>query len=321
MSDMQEVPAPAENPENQENSAAVLSNQGEGLQGKKGEVFESSDGQSYSIGEVPQAYLFDPQGALPLNSEKMVGQENLLEKLSAEVAELIQEEVNQIQKAQKRISLWEDRIEKNKAIVQRNQAQVKKNLVEINYDKRNRDYWWNRAEQVILDFSHAEAGAREEDWSWLIKKYGLKNPDTSPVDQRGPCVEEICQGAANNLSAEYKIAGDKYEQEKRDKEAENRSLIQENGRLLTTNDQLQEQISTLYSLEIEPLQDGVLLMKELGVKLKALAQEGNEATFGDLRSWAEGCLDEFLRANPKVRQSVVIDFRRLASIPLPAKNS
>ena len=52
------------------------------------------------------------------------------------------------------------------------------------YDKKNRDYWLCRAEQVIVDYSYAEAANRPEDWAWLIKKYGLKNADGSPIDPR-----------------------------------------------------------------------------------------------------------------------------------------
>lgn len=281
----------------------------------------SLDGQSYFLGEVPQSFLADPQAFLPLNSDKLVGSINMIEKILAEMGMLIEEEVSQIQKNQKRINLWEDRIEKNKAIIQKNEIQVKQNLVDISYDKKNRDYWWSRAEQVILDLEHATVSAREADWFWLIKKYGLKNPDGSQIHQRDQCVEELCDGAANNLAGEYKMAGDKYEQAKKDKEIENSRMIRDNGKLRTTNDQLQDFISTIYANEIEPLQDGVLLYKEFGVRLKALGQEGNKATYGHLRQWAEAFLDEFLKTNPRVSQQVVTEFRRLASIPLPAKNS
>ena len=98
-------------------------------------------------------------------------------------------------------------------------------------------------------------------------------------------------------------------------------MIHENGRLLTGNDQLQGFIASCYSNEIEPLQDGVLLFKELNVKLKSLSQSGEKVTYGDLRSWAESFLDEFLKTNPRVSQAIVTEFRRLTSIPLPAKNS
>jgi hypothetical protein len=312
------------NQENRFDSMAVLpANEGKKIEGNTEikDIDESLDGQSYFLGEVPQSYLADPQAFLPLNSDKMIGVVNVVEKILSEVGLLIQEEVNQIQKAQKKINLWEDRIEKNKTLVQKHLTQVKQNLVDISYDKKNRDYWWSRAEQVMLDYNHAEAAGREGEWSWLIKKYGLKNPDGTQIDQKSHCVEELCNGASSNLSSEYKISGNKYEQSKKDKEADNTNMIRENGRLLTTNDQLQGYISNVYSTEIEPLQDGVLLYKELGVKLKALGQEGNKSTYGDLRSWAESFLDEFLKANPRVPQHVVTEFRRLASIPLPAKNS
>ena len=285
------------------------------------DIDESLDGQSYFLGEVPQSFLADPSAFLALNSDKLIGAVDMVEKLLSDVGIFIQEEVNLIQKSQKKINMWEDRIEKNKAVVQKHLTQVKQNLVDISYDKKNRDYWFSRAEQVVLDYEHAEAAGREGDWSWIIKKYGLKNPDGTQIDQKGNCVEELCNGAASNLSNEYKVAGSKYEQAKKDKEAENTRMIRENGRLLTTNEELQAYISNVYANEIEPLQDGVLLYKELGVKLKALGQEGNKATYGDLRSWAEIFMDEFLKANPRVPQHVVTEFRKLTSIPLPAKNS
>lgn len=318
MSDTQDFSAPiAEN----QDSMAVLPQESKATDAKIHAIEESLDGQTYFLGEVPQHFLTDPQAFLPLNSDKLIGSTNMVETLLSEVGLLIQEEVNQIQKAQKKINLWEDRIEKNKSLIQKNLAKVKQNITDIHYDIKNRDYWYSRADQVSVDYQHAEAGGREENWAWLIKKYGLKNPDSTPIDSKNNCVEELCNGAASNLSTEYKIPGSKYEQAKKDKEAENAQLIRENGRLLASNDQLQNYISAVYSNEIEPLQDGVLLYKELGVKVKAMGADGNQATYGQLRSWAESFLDEFLKANSRVPQHVVTQFRRLASIPLPARNS
>lgn len=285
------------------------------------DIAESLDGQTYFLGEVPQSFLSDPQAFLPLNSDKLIGSVDMIDKLLSEMNEIIQEEVSQIQRHQKKINSWEERIEKNKALIQKNQNQIKQNLVDISYDKKNRDYWLSRAEQVILDYEHASAANRENEWAWLVKKYGFKNPDGSFVDYKNSCIEEICEGAANNLASEYKVAGNRYEMSKKDKEVQNTRMIHENGALLTTNEQLQSYISTLYTNEIEPLQDGVLLMKELGVKFTSLSQDPAKATYGALRSWAESFLDEFLKTNPKVLQSVVTEFRRLSSIPLPAKNS
>lgn len=277
------------------------------------------DEQSYLIGEVPQTHLVDPQGFLPLNSDKLIGSTNVLEILLHEVNGLIQEEVNKIQILQKKISFWEERIEKNKAMISANQNHIKQNVVDIGLDKKNRDYWWVRAEQVSVDYSNAESASRIEDWSWLVKKYGLKNPDGTQIDADHPAIEELCNGGTNNLAGEYKIAGNKYEQARKDREAENNRLIRENSRFLGSTETLQSYISSTYSNEIEPLQDGVLLLKEFGVKLKALTQD-NKASFGDLRGWAEPFLNDFIKGNPRVPQAVVTDFRKLASIPLPAEN-
>ena len=105
------------------------------------------------------------------------------------------------------------------------------------------------------------------------------------------------------------------------KEEENLELLREKGRFFSTNEQLHEYIGQAYLNEIEPLQDGILLYKELGIKLKVLKVEEQKATYCDLRSWAEPFLDTFLKVNSRVPQHVVTAFRRLSSIPLPPKNS
>lgn len=282
------------------------------------EIEGSLDGQSYFLGEVPQQFMVDPQAFLPLNSDRLIGSSNMLEKIVGDVAALIQEEVAQIQKLQKKITFWEDKIEKNKAVIHKNLAQIKQNTTDIVYDKKNRDYWWGRAEMVSLDYQHAEAASRLGDWNWLIKKWGLKNADGTVLDAANVSVEELCNGAATNLAGEYRSAGNKYEQAKKDKEAATNRLIRENSSLLSSNETLQNYISATYVNEIEPYQDGVLLLKEFSVKLKVFGQEGNKVTYGELRSWAEPFLNDFLKSNPKIHLSVVTEFRKLTSIPLPA---
>lgn len=278
---------------------------------------ENMDGQSYFLGEVPQAHLVDPNAFLPLNSDKLLGNVNAIEKLLEESTVLIQDEVNLIQKHQKKINFWEDRIEKNKALIQKNLNQMKQNSTDVVYDKKNRDYWLGRAEEVELDYSHAEVSGRQQDWAWLIKKYGLKNADGTEIDSKNSCVEELCNGEANNLAAEYRATGNRYEQMRKEKENENSRMVRENSKLKNSNEMLQNYIASTYANEIEPLQDGVLLFKELSVKLKSLSVETN-CTYGDMRSWAEAFLNEFIKANPRVPMSVVTDFRKLTSIPLPA---
>ena len=201
-----------------ESMAVLPANQEPKIEGNTGikDIDESLDGQSYFLGEVPQSYLADPQAFLPLNSDKLIGSVNMIEQLLADVGMKIQDEASQIQKAQEKIALWEDRVEKNKAIVAKNLTQIKQNLVDITYDKKNRDYWWSRSEQVTLDYEHAAAAGREVDWLWMVKKYGLKNPDGSSIDARANCVEELCNGAASNLSTEYRLAGNKYEADKKE---------------------------------------------------------------------------------------------------------
>ncbi len=321
MSEMQEF-SDFRNEENgaQENRdpTAVLAQDGKAV-ATSPSVYEmegSIDGQSYTLGEVPQSYLVDPKVCLPLNSDHL----NVLENLTVEVNQLIQQEVEKIQVLQKKISFWEDRIEKNKGQINSNMGKIKQNVIDISYDKKNRDYWWVRSEAVMVDYSNAEAANRCEDWEWLIKKYGLKCAGGGQILPDDSAVEELCNGEASNLAGEYKYTGNKYEQARKDREAENNRLIRENSRMKASTETLQSYISTTYSKDIEPLQDGVLLLKELGVKFKALGQDSAKISYGDLRAWAEPFLDEFLRSNPRVPQAVVTDFRKLASIPLPAEN-
>ena len=106
----------------------------------------------------------------------------------------------------------------------------------------------------------------------------------------------------------------------KDKEQDNGRLIRENSKLLGMNETLQGYIASAYSNEMEPLQDGVLLLKELGVKLKGLSQD-ERSNYGELRVWAEGFLSEFLKSNPRVLLHIATNFRAIASIPLPTVNS
>jgi hypothetical protein len=281
---------------------------------------QSLDGQTYLLGEVPQAHLLDPQAFLPLNSDKLVGSIDMIEQILREVGGLIESQVSRIEKLQKKITFWEDQIEKNKAVIQSNLSQVKQNDIDITYDKKNRDYWIGRAEQVEHDYRNAEASNQPTNWAWLVKKYGLKNANGAEIDFQSHCVGELCDGEVKNLSAEYRMSGNKYDQDKKNREVENTRLIRENGKLMANNDVLKSYMAKSYSDEIEPIQDGVLLFKELGVKAKALAQDGKRATYGELRDWAEPFLNDFIQLNPRISQEIVTDFRRLASIPLPARN-
>lgn len=279
-------------------------------------IDESIDSQSYFLGEVPQTNQVDPSAFLPLNSDRLVGSVDMVEKLLFEVGLLIEGEVASIQKHQKRITFWEDRCEKNKATIRKNEQKIKQNNTDALYDKKNRDYWFSRCEDVEIDYSHAEVSGRVQDWQWLIKKYGLKNADGTEINSRNVCVEELCNGETKNLSAEYRGTGNKYENARKEKETENNRFVRENAKLLNTNDTLQGYISSTYTNNIEPLQDGILLLKELGVKLKALGQ-GENVTFGNLRAWAEPFMNDFIKANPRVPQEMVTSFRKLTSIPLP----
>jgi hypothetical protein len=193
---------------------------------------------------------------------------------------------------------------------------IDQNNLEIEYDKKNRDYWLSRAERVSTDYQSAAAGNRLNQWTWLIKKYGLKNADGSQINPANSAVDELANGESNNLIGQYTNAGNKYEMAKKDKEAINLRLIRENSNLLQMNETLQSYVSGCYQNEIEPLQDGVLMLKELSLKLKTLSQEEN-ATFGALRNWGDSYLNQFLLSNPRVHQNLVTEFRKLTSIPLP----
>ncbi|MCC6128051.1 MAG: hypothetical protein IT584_02495, partial [Chlamydiae bacterium] len=178
------------------------------------DVAMALDHQSYPLGEVPQEFMMDPQGFLPLNSDRLIGTINMIEKLSAEANALIQGEIDQIQKLHKKITFWEDKIEKNKIVIEKNRTRIQQNTVDIVYDRKNRDYWWSRSELVSLDYKNAEAASRTEAWGWLIKKWGLKNADGVAIDAANDSVEELCNGEATNLSSEYRSVGNRYEHAK-----------------------------------------------------------------------------------------------------------
>ena len=282
--------------------------------------FQSLDGQTYTLGEVPQGHLMDPKAFLPLNSDKLIGSSDMIETIIKEAAVLIEAQADRIEKIQKKIGFWEDQIEKNKIVLQKNLNAVKQNNVDIAYDKKNRDYWVARAEQVELDYHNAEASNHTTDWAWLIKKYGLKNSSGMEIDCKNPCVDELCNGEINNLTAEYRLSGGKYDQDRKTRETENTRFLRENGKLMKNNEVLRTYISNAYNEEMEPIQDGILLLKELGARVKFLSQDSRKASYGDLRDWAEPFLDEFIQSNPRVFHEIVSDFRRLASIPLPPRN-
>lgn len=276
--------------------------------------------RSYSIGEVPQSFLLDPEVDIPLNSDLLNRPEGNVQNMMDDLTHFVQEEVALIQKHQKSVDYWEERIEKNRALTKRNYERAKKNNESIAYDKRNRDYWWTRSEQVELDYQNAEVASRADEWLWLIRKYGLKNPDGSSIDSKTPCVEELCNGGCKNLSVRYRSQGDHYEELKKERERENTQMARENAKYKSTNEILQRYVSSTYENDIDPLQTGILLLKELNSKLKSFATQDTNASYGDLREWAELYLNEFLRDHPGVKQSVVTDYRKIGSIPLPPEN-
>ena len=94
------------------------------------------------------------------------------------------------------------------------------------------------------------------------------------------------------------MPSDKYEQDRHDREMENHRLIHENSHLKGMNDTLKGYISATYTKEIEPLQEGVILLKELSAKLQSLSQD-IKTTFGDLRAWAEPFINEFIKTNTR----------------------
>jgi len=283
-----------------------------------GESERLNDSREF-MDEIPQLFLVDPEGFLPLNSDRLIAATNVIEDTTQTVDLLIQEEVSRIQILQKKINFWEERIERHKSIIGSNQNKIKENVFNICGDKKNRDYWLGRAENVLLDYAHASSSNRVEDWAWLIKKYGLKNADGSEIDPENSAIDELANGEANNLAGSYKNAGNRYEEAKLEKERESNSLIKENSRMKRSNEQLHTYILETYANEVEPLQDGVLLLKEFKVKLKALEKE-THPTYGHMRSWAEVFLDEFIKTNSRISQHIVTEFRKLASIPLPAEN-
>lgn len=276
------------------------------------------DGKSYAVGEVPQSFLFDPEQFLPLNSETLAKKARL-ERSIEEIEQITRDEIASIHKYQRSIDEWEKTIDKNKGSIERNKTIIRQNNTDILYDEKNRDYWWRRAENVISDFGIASASNHQDTWAWFIKKHGMKNPDGTGIDHTGDCVEELCNGSANNLAGKYKVAGNKYDMSKNHREKENFRLISENSHYKKTLETLQNYVQATYQNQIEPLQDGVLLLKELIAKLRGYLSQP-DATYGDLREWAERFLNEYLIENPLTPQHAITDFRKWASIPLPSEN-
>ncbi len=269
-----------------------------------------------SDSKIPEIYRLDPEVTLPLNSEPIKDIPVLMEEVNA----LLQQESVNMQKLQQSIDRWEAEVKQNRVIIDKNKEIIRKNTQEILASIKNRDYWYARSEQVFLDYSNAAASGRVEDWTWLIKKYGLKNTDGTLIHPEDPSTSELCKETAHLLAEEYKMAGHRYDKIKKDKEGENHLLIRESSHSKTTVEALQKFIRTTYEKNIEPIQDGIHLLKELNVKLKNLsASEGS--VYAELRSWAEEFLNDYLKENIHISQMVIGDFRRITSIPLPTINS
>lgn len=299
---------------------STLSSYQDLLKGAKDEVkglihFESIDHKSYSINEVPQTHLLDPEGVLPLNSDLLVTTE-----MEFSVTKLSKEDLIQIKKQQTIIDSWEKTIAKNNFHIESNNDLIKQNKAIISNDKKNRDYWTCRAEEVILDFENTRASGRESDWTWFIKKYGMKHPDGNSIEATDVSVDELVDGGAVNLSAQYRGSATRYEINRKNKEMENNRYISENSKLMKTNEVLKNYIHSTTEQKIKPLQAGLLMFKALREKLEELKRQ-EKPTYGALRDWAEDFLNSYLKEHPSVPQYMVTDFRKIASIPLPAENS
>jgi len=276
------------------------------------------DTNSFQKVRGPEAHLFDPEISLPINSEKL--DMNLLQPLVDEIDHLTCGDISDIQKLQKSIDAWEAKVEENKALMDKNRSIIRNNKEATNLDQQNRDYWWRRSDNVLGDFKSASAANHINDWSWFIKKHGIKDLEGSALNVDHDQINDLCRDGADKLAGKYRTAGDKFDSSKKDREDVSFRLISENGRLRVTNETLQKYIQSTYQVRIEPLQDGVLLMKELGAKMRAY-MSSNDARFGDLRGWAENFLNQYLIENPRTPQSAINEFRRVASIPLPSENS
>lgn len=271
-----------------------------------------------TLGMDSPLYRTDPHASLPLNSDPLSGH---LLKVLTELDLHIEEEKRETLKLQTQIAIWEERIRGNYFQMGKNVEQIKSNLVDAAHEIMHRDYWWSRESLVLTDFSLAKNSARPSDWAWLIKKYGLKNGDGTPLDPQTSCIEEVCLGAIRNLAIEYKEAGVRYDLAQNYKKSESDHLTSLNAKLSATNEHLRSYINNVHSEGIEPIKDGITFLKEFWLKLRTLEKQERPATFGCMRSWAEEHLDQFLKNYPSIPYRVVNTFRRLASIPLPAQNS
>lgn len=258
----------------------------------------------------------DPHSFLPLNSDLPP---EYIPKTLAELEIHFKEEKREMQKIQKQVALWEDRIRGNYFQMGKNVEHIKSNEIEADYDTLNRDYWWNRESLVLTDLSLAKSTARPSDWSWIIKKYGLKNTDGTLLDPHAHCIEELCLGAIRNLAIEYKEVGVRFDLALNYKKSENEHVTSINAKLSATNEHLRNYMNHVQTKGIEPIQDGILFFQEFALKLKSLENQEKAATYGELRAWAEEHLDQFLKKYPSIPDRFISNFRRLALIPLPAK--
>ncbi len=280
------------------------------------EKIENSDSLS-SLDEIPM-YRADPHAFLPRNAEPL---NNTLDGLFKEVNLLLDEELKEVSRHIRKADTAEEKVRKNDALIRKNLSEIKKNTADIVYQEKSRDYWMEREQEVFADYQQIEGSSCETDWAWLIRKYGLKESNGVLIDYRDPRVSEFSKQSASDLMTEYKEAGFRHERSLKGKEVEISLLEQTNQELSQANEELGGVTAHLRLHEIKPLQDGVLLFRELSLKLKALKNQERKATFKDIRSWAESFLDQFLRKHPLIPYRVVSAFRRLASIPLPSQNS
>lgn len=272
------------------------------------------------IEEVP-LYRADPHAFLPSNAEPLIGSVDVITMVSEEIQQLIEEELIEISKHMRNIAFIEEKIWRNNALIEKNLEEIRRHAADIVYQRKNRDYWFQRELQVLLDYQKVAGSCREIDWAWLIKKYGLKEGCGVLVDYRDPRASSLCEKAMTNLMMEYKEAGNKHDQILKSKELERSPLERVNQKLSQANEELNAHVANIFASEIAFIQEGVSLLRDLSGKLGILKNQERKAVFGDIRSWAESYLDQFLRKNPLIPYRIVSAFRRLTSIPLPAQNS
>lgn len=206
---------------------------------------------------------------------------------------LIVEERKEIGRLREQISAWEEMIRANFFQMGKNAEVIEQNTRTSAHEIKMRDYWWDKESLVLSDFQSAQKSLK---WKSLIQKHELN------LDHRSLLIEKLCQDAILELALKYKETGIQHDLAVASKNGENKRVSEMNAKLNAENTHLRERISNAHLSEIEPLQDGLLFLKEFIVIIKS-----QQASSDTIHSWAEG----FVKKYPSIPSRVLHSFQKL----------